>query len=80
MLEAGCKITGCTVHFVDNVYDNGPIILQQALAVHDDDTPQTLAERVRKLERSTYPEAVRLFAQDRLLIEDRRVRILESGN
>ncbi len=80
VLEAGCKITGCTVHFVDNVYDNGPIILQQALAVHEDDTPQTLAERVRELERSTYPKAVRLFAQDRLRIEGRRVRILKSGN
>ncbi len=77
VLEAGCKVTGCTVHFVDNIYDNGPIILQKTVAVHEDDTPETLAKRVRKQEKVIYPEAVRLFAQDRLHIADRRVRILE---
>ena len=77
MLEAGCKIAGCTVHFVDNIYDNGPIILQKAVAVHENDTPETLAKRVRKQEKVIYPEAIRLFAQDRLRIEGKRVRILE---
>jgi formyltetrahydrofolate-dependent phosphoribosylglycinamide formyltransferase len=77
VLEAGCKVTGCSVHFVDNIYDNGPIILQKAVAVHEDDTPETLAKRVRKQEKVIYPEAVRLFAQDRLHIAGRRVRILE---
>ena len=80
VLEAGCKVTGCTVHFVDNVYDNGPIILQRAVTVHEDDTPETLAKRIRKYEKVIYPEAIRLFAQNRLCVEGRRVRILESGN
>ncbi|MCH8851845.1 MAG: phosphoribosylglycinamide formyltransferase [Planctomycetes bacterium] len=77
VLEAGCKVTGCTVHFVDNIYDNGPIILQKAVAVHENDTPETLAKRVRKQEKVIYPQAIRLFAQDRLRIEGKRVRILE---
>ncbi len=77
VLEAGCKVSGCTVHFVDNIYDHGPIILQKAVPVQEDDTPETLAKRVRKQERILYPEAVRLFAQDRLRIEGRRVRILD---
>ncbi len=80
VLEARCKVTGCSVHFVDNIYDNGPIILQKAVAVHEDDTPETLAKRVRKRENVIYAEAVRLFAQNRLRIEGRRVRILESDN
>ncbi len=77
VLDAGCKVSGCTVHFVDNIYDNGPIILQRALAVNEDDTPESLGQRVRKLERDVYPEAIRLFARDRLRIEGRRVRILD---
>ncbi len=77
VLEAGCKVSGCSVHFVDNIYDNGPIILQKAAAVHEDDTPETLAKRVRKREKVVYPEAIRLFAQGRLRMEGRRVRILE---
>jgi formyltetrahydrofolate-dependent phosphoribosylglycinamide formyltransferase len=77
VLDAGCKVSGCTVHFVDNIYDNGPIILQRALAVNEDDTPESLGQRVRKLERAVYPEAIRLFARDRLRIEGRRVRILD---
>lgn len=77
VLDAGCKVSGCTVHFADNIYDNGPIILQKAVPVLEDDTPETLAERVREQERTAYPEAVRLFAEDRLRIEGRRVRIIQ---
>ena len=80
VLEAGCKVSGCTVHFVDNIYDNGPIILQQAVPVLDDDTPAELAQRVREQERIIYAKAIRLFAQNRLCIKDRRVLISESGN
>lgn len=76
VINAGCKVSGCTVHFVDNIYDHGPIILQEAVAVQDGDTPQALATRIAKLERILYPNAVRLFAEGRLRIEDRRVRIL----
>lgn len=75
-LQRGVKVSGCTVHFADNEYDHGPIILQRCVPVQDDDTPETLAERVFEAECELYPEAVRLFADGRLLIEDRRVRIL----
>jgi phosphoribosylglycinamide formyltransferase-1 len=75
VLEAGVKLTGATVHFVDAGYDTGPIILQRAVEVRDDDTPESLAERVQAVERELVPEAVRLFAESRLTIEGRRVRI-----
>jgi formyltetrahydrofolate-dependent phosphoribosylglycinamide formyltransferase len=75
-LEAGVKLSGCTVHFADNVYDHGPIILQRAVPVLDDDTPDTLAARVFEQECEAYPEAIRLFAEGRLRVEGRRVRVL----
>jgi formyltetrahydrofolate-dependent phosphoribosylglycinamide formyltransferase len=75
-LEAGVKLSGCTVHFADNEYDHGPIILQRAVPVEDDDTPETLAARVFAVECEAYPEAIRLFAAGRLHIIGRRVRVL----
>ena len=75
-LEAGVKVTGCTVHFADNQYDHGPIILQRPVPVLDDDTPDSLAARIFEQECEAYPEAIRLFAQGRLRIEGRRVRVL----
>jgi phosphoribosylglycinamide formyltransferase-1 len=75
VLEAGVKLTGATVHFVDAEYDHGPIILQEAVPVQDDDTPDTLAARVQASERRLVPEAVRLFAEGRLTTDGRRVRI-----
>jgi formyltetrahydrofolate-dependent phosphoribosylglycinamide formyltransferase len=75
VLAAGVKATGCTVHFADNQYDHGPIILQRTVPVLDEDTPETLAARVFKEECEAYPEAIRLFAEGRLRIEGRRVRI-----
>ena len=75
VLAHGCKISGCTVHFVDEVYDTGPIILQRACPVLEDDTPQTLAHRVFEEEKIAYPQAISLFAQGRLKVEGRRVRI-----
>jgi phosphoribosylglycinamide formyltransferase-1 len=77
-LEAGVKVSGCTVHFADNEYDHGPIVLQQVVEVRDDDTPESLAARVFEQECRAYPEAIRLFAQGRLRVEGRRVRILEG--
>src|ERR1019366_2349412 len=71
-LESGVKVSGCTVHFADNQYDHGPIILQPTVPVLDDDTPDSLADRVFELECDAYPEAIRLFAQKRLQIEGRR--------
>jgi len=77
-LEAGVKVSGCTVHFADNEYDHGPIVLQRVVEVRDDDTPETLAARVFEQECRAYPEAIRLFAQGRLRVEGRRVRVLEA--
>jgi len=76
VLAAGVKVTGATVHFVDAEYDHGPIVLQEAVPVHDDDTPETLAARVQAVERRLVPEAVRLFAEGRLEIDGRRTRIV----
>jgi phosphoribosylglycinamide formyltransferase-1 len=78
VLEAGVKITGATVHFADAEYDHGPIIVQEAVAVREDDTADTLAARVQEAERRIYPRAVALFAQGRLRVEGRRVRVLEG--
>jgi formyltetrahydrofolate-dependent phosphoribosylglycinamide formyltransferase len=74
VLAHGCKVSGCTVHFVDNTYDTGPIILQRPCPVLDNDTPESLAHRVFEEEKTAYPEAIRLFQQRRLKIEGRRVR------
>ena len=74
VLEAGVKVTGATVHFVDEAYDHGPIVLQKAVEVRDDDTPETLQARVMvEAEQVLLPEAVRLFAEGRLRVEGRRV-------
>lgn len=75
VLAHGCKVSGCTVHFVDNEYDAGPIILQRPCPVLEDDTPETLAARVFEQELIAYPEAIRLYQQGRLRIDGRRVRI-----
>jgi phosphoribosylglycinamide formyltransferase 1 len=75
-IEAGVKVSGCTVHFADATYDTGPIILQRTVPVLDDDTPETLAARVFQAGCQALPEAIALYAAGRLKIEDRRVRIL----
>lgn len=79
VLAAGVKVSGCTVHFADDRYDHGPIILQGCVPVQDDDTPDTLAARVLALEYELYPQAIQLFAENRLHIEGRRVRILPEA-
>lgn len=80
VLASGVRFSGCTVHFVDEEYDHGPIILQAVVPVEQDDTPETLAARVFEKECEIYPEAIRLFAQGRLKVEEHgggaRVRIL----
>lgn len=75
VLEYGAKISGCTVHFVDQGYDSGPIILQKAVDVYEDDTPGTLNDRVFAAECQAYPEAIELLAQKRITVRDRIVRI-----
>jgi formyltetrahydrofolate-dependent phosphoribosylglycinamide formyltransferase len=75
VIESGVKVSGCTVHFVDNEYDHGPIIIQRTVPVHEGDTPDTLAQRVFKEECIAYPETIHLFAEGKLKIEGRKVRI-----
>jgi phosphoribosylglycinamide formyltransferase-1 len=79
-IEYGVKISGCTVHFIDEGVDTGPIILQKAVRVYDDDDEESLADRVLKWEHKAYPEAVRLFVEDRLKIEGRKVYIKGEVN
>lgn len=74
-LEYGAKTTGVTVHFVTEELDSGPVILQKAVEIKEDDNEETLLERVHKEEHKIYPEAIRLFAEGRLKIEGRSVRI-----
>jgi phosphoribosylglycinamide formyltransferase-1 len=78
VINYGAKITGVTIHFVDEGTDTGPIILQKAVQVEDDDTPETLASKVLKEEHKIYPEAIKLFAQGRLTIKGRRVHIMKT--
>ena len=79
VLKAGCKVSGCTVHFCTNEYDNGPVIVQRCCPVKDDDTPDTLAARVFEQECIAYPEAIQLFAEGRLVVEGGRVKVLPHG-
>ncbi len=75
VLDYGCKISGCTVHLVDETYDTGPIVLQRAVAVHDDDTPATLAARILPHEHTAFIDALQLLAEGRLSIEGRIVSV-----
>ncbi|MGH9359444.1 MAG: phosphoribosylglycinamide formyltransferase [Terriglobia bacterium] len=72
-LEHGVKLSGCTVHLVDEGVDNGPIVLQAAVPVLDDDTVETLSARILAQEHQLYPQAVRLLVEDRIRVESRRV-------
>jgi len=78
VLAAGCKVTGCTVHFCTNQYDKGPIILQHTCPVKDDDTADTLAARVFDQECIAYPQAIKLFAEGRILIQNGKARIVTA--
>jgi len=73
VLERGAKVSGCTVHFANNEYDAGPIILQKVVPVMDDDTPDTLQKRVFEAECEAFPEAVRMFSSGRLTVDGSRV-------
>ena len=76
VLAAGCKISGCTVHFCTNEYDKGPIIVQRACEVKETDSPDTLAARVFQQECIAYPQAIQLFAEGRIIVQDGKVKIL----
>ena len=75
VLKAGCKVSGCTVHFCTNEYDKGAIIVQRGCKAKDSDSPETLAARVFEQECIAYPQAIKLFAEGRLLVEDGIVKI-----
>jgi phosphoribosylglycinamide formyltransferase-1 len=75
-LDYGVKVTGCTVHFVDEGIDSGPIILQKAVQVNEVDDEESLSARILEQEHELYPEAVRMFCEGRIKIEGRRVSIL----
>jgi phosphoribosylglycinamide formyltransferase-1 len=79
-LRYGVKVSGCTVHFVEEEVDGGPIIIQRVVPVSEDDTPDTLAARILEEEHQAYPEAVRLFCAGRLACEGRLVRIVPAAN
>lgn len=72
-LSWGVKVTGCTVHLIDEEVDHGPIVLQEAVAVRPDDTEESLHERIKSVEHRLYPEAIRLFARGVVRVEGRRV-------
>jgi phosphoribosylglycinamide formyltransferase 1 len=75
VLDAGMKVAGCTVHFVDNEYDAGPIIAQQCVPVRDDDTVETLARRVFEVELELYPRIIRAILEGRVHLNGRQVRV-----
>jgi formyltetrahydrofolate-dependent phosphoribosylglycinamide formyltransferase len=75
VLECGCKVSGCTVHFADNEYDHGPIIVQRTVPVEEGDDEHTLAARVFEAELQAFPEAINLFAEGRLTVDEGRVRV-----
>ena len=75
VLAYGAKVSGCTVHFADDTYDTGPVLVQRAVPVLEDDTPDALAARVFAAECEAYPEAIRLIAEGRVRVDGRRVVI-----
>ncbi len=76
VIAHGCKVSGCTVHFADDTYDTGPILIQRTCEVLDDDTPDTLAARVFEQECLAYPDAIQMLAQGRVILQGTRARIL----
>jgi len=78
VLDYGCKITGATVHFVDENTDTGPVILQEPVKVYDDDTVESLQKRVLEAEHKILSKAVKLFCEGKLKIEGRHVKIIEE--
>jgi phosphoribosylglycinamide formyltransferase-1 len=74
--DHGVKVTGVTVHFANEAFDSGPIIAQEAVIIAEDDTPDTLEAKIHAVEHRLYPQAIQLFAEKRLVLEGRRVRVL----
>lgn len=79
VIQRGCRVSGCTVHFVDNRYDEGPIIWQTPVPVFDDDTPDKLAARVFEAEKEAYPHVLRLLAAGKVELSEGRAKILKKS-
>ncbi len=77
VLDYGCKITGCTLHFADESVDGGPIIIQKACNVDDEDNEDTLKQKVQNLEQESFVEAIKLFSENKIKVEGRKVKILK---
>jgi phosphoribosylglycinamide formyltransferase-1 len=77
-IDHGCKIAGCTVHFVTEGVDEGPIIIQAAVPILEGDTPDTLAARILEQEHRIYPRAIQLYAEDKVRVEGRRVSVADA--
>lgn len=77
--DYGVKFTGCTVHFADDGVDTGPVIIQAVVPVYDDDTAETLAQRILKEEHRIYPQAIQYYAEGKLLISGRKVRLKQTA-
>jgi phosphoribosylglycinamide formyltransferase-1 len=77
-MEYGVRLAGCTVHFVDEIMDHGPVIIQAAVPVHPDDDRDALQTRIHALEHRIYPQAVQWLVEKRVRVEGRRVRILPA--
>jgi phosphoribosylglycinamide formyltransferase-1 len=75
VLDYGCKVSGCTIHFVDEGMDTGPIIAQDVVKILNDETPESLKEKVQALEMRLYPEVIKLFSQGKITLEGRKVLI-----
>lgn len=79
VIESKVKISGVTIHFVNTEYDKGPIIVQKAIEVLEDDTPEKLAERISKLEHQLYPEIIKLFCEEKIKLEGEKVKIIKDN-
>ena len=80
VIDYGVKVTGATVHFVNEVADGGPVILQETVAVEDDDTPESIQQKVLKIEHKLLPKAVKAFCHDQLTVEGRLVKNKAASN
>jgi phosphoribosylglycinamide formyltransferase-1 len=80
VIDYGCKVSGVTVHVVDPEYDHGPVVLQRCVAVEPDDTPESLASRIHQVEYDILPEAIKLFEDNAVRVEGRRVFSIPKGS
>jgi len=76
--EYGVKISGCTVHFIDDDIDTGPIIIQESVPIYESDTEEDLSNRILKIEHKLYPLAIKLFSDGKLQLDGRKVHLLEK--